>query len=121
MKYLNSFESPYVDKKTPEKKFCYFGNNFFYFVLNNYLNIFFFIDLLKYLNTKFVRFLLLQALTSIMITNVMFQFVPLQDFTPQSDIDWTKSIADIDKQLYAKYSLTEDEISFIESMIKPME
>lgn len=78
-------------------------------------------DLLKYLNTKFVRFLLLQALTSIMITNVMFQFVPLQDFTSQSDIDWTKSIADIDKQLYAKYGLTEDEIAFIESMIKPME
>ena len=38
-----------------------------------------------------------------------------------SDIDWSKSIPEIDQQLYAKYNLTEEEISFIESMIKPME
>ena len=49
-----------------------------------------------------------------------FRFVPLQDFTEGSDIDWSKSIEEIDKQLYAKYNLTEEEISFIESMIKPM-
>ena len=47
--------------------------------------------------------------------------VPLQDFTANSDIDWSKSIPEIDQQLYAKYNLTEEEISFIESMIKPME
>ena len=68
-------------------------------------------NLLKYLNSRFVRFLLLQALTSIMVTNTMFQFVPLQDFTKS----WT------DEELYAKYGLTEEEIAFIESMIKPME
>lgn len=50
-----------------------------------------------------------------------FRFVPIQDFTPQSDIDWTQSIADIDKQLYRKYKLDEDEIEFIEKMIKPMD
>ena len=37
-----------------------------------------------------------------------------------SDIDWSKSIPEIDKQLYAKYNLSEDEIDFIEKMIKPM-
>jgi len=46
--------------------------------------------------------------------------VPLQDFTPQSDIDWTKSIPDIDKQLYAKYGLDEKEIAFIYGECKGM-
>ena len=46
--------------------------------------------------------------------------VPLQDFTDNSDIDWSQSVADIDRQLYRKYGLTDDEIAFIESMIKPM-
>jgi hypothetical protein len=50
-----------------------------------------------------------------------FRFVPLQNFTSNSDIDWSKSIAEIDAQLYKKYGLSEEEISFIESMIKPME
>ena len=44
----------------------------------------------------------------------------MQDFTPDSDIDWSKSIPEIDAQLYAKYGLSEEEIAFIESMIKPM-
>jgi hypothetical protein len=47
--------------------------------------------------------------------------VPLQDFTPDSDIDWTKNICEIDQQLYRKYGLQEDEINFIESMVRPME
>ena len=51
----------------------------------------------------------------------VYQFVPLQDFTVKSDIDWSKSISDIDKQLYKKYKLSKDEIDFIEKMIKPME
>ena len=50
----------------------------------------------------------------------MDNIIPLQDFTSKSDIDWSQSVTDIDRQLYAKYGLTEDEISFIESMIKPM-
>ena len=41
-------------------------------------------------------------------------------FTSESDIDWSQSVAEIDKQLYAKYGLTEEEVGFIESMIKPM-
>lgn len=46
--------------------------------------------------------------------------VPLQDFSDMSDIDWSKSVDEIDAQLYAKYSLSEEEIAFIESMIKTM-
>lgn len=79
------------------------------------------INIEKYFKTKFLRFLLLQSLVSMNISKGNFRFVPIQDFTPQSDIDWTQSIADIDKQLYRKYKLDEDEIEFIEKMIKPMD
>jgi superfamily II DNA or RNA helicase len=68
-------------------------------------------NLMSYLKTKFSRFLMLQAMTSIMISKDSFRFVPLQDFTRP----WT------DADLYAKYGLTDEEIAFIESMIKPME
>ena len=50
-----------------------------------------------------------------------FKYVPLQDFTPASDIDWSRSIPDIDRQLYAKYGLDEAEIEFIEIHVKAME
>lgn len=50
-----------------------------------------------------------------------YKYVPLQDFTDNSDIDWSVSVAEIDKQLYKKYGLTQDEIDYIESTIKPME
>ena len=75
----------------------------------------------KYVISRFARFLLLQGLTSMNITNERFLFVPLQDFTKGSDIDWSSSVSEIDKQLYKKYGLADNEISFIESMIKPME
>lgn len=51
----------------------------------------------------------------------VWKYVPLQDFTPSSDIDWTKSIHDIDLQLYDKYGLTDDERQFIETHVKAME
>lgn len=47
--------------------------------------------------------------------------VPIQDFTTTSDIDWSKSIAEIDRQLYAKYGLDENEINFIETKVKEMQ
>ena len=72
------------------------------------------------LQTKFVRFLLLQALTSIHISKSTFVFVPIQDFTHSSDIDWSKSVHEIDLQLYRKYGLDEDEINFIETHVKEM-
>ena len=68
-------------------------------------------NILSYLKTKFVRFLVLQTITSINITRNNYQFVPLQDFSHP----WT------DEMLYKKYGLTDEEIAFIESMIRPME
>ena len=74
----------------------------------------------KYMRTQFVRFLIGAILLTQNIVRDKFRFVPQQDFTANSDIDWSKSVAEIDAQLYAKYNLSKDEISFIESMIKPM-
>ena len=51
----------------------------------------------------------------------VFSHVPLQDFRPSSDINWSKSIPEIDQQLYAKYGLDEKEIAFIEERVKAME
>lgn len=68
-------------------------------------------NLCQYVKTKFFRFLLLQALTSINISKDKFLFVPMQDFSKP----WT------DEELYKKYNLSKEEIDFIESMIKPME
>ena len=45
----------------------------------------------------------------------------MKDFTQNSDIDWSKSVHDIDQQLYAKYGLDEHEVEFIESKVKAME
>jgi hypothetical protein len=77
-------------------------------------------NVIKYTSSKFFRFLVGIRKTKNM-TRDTYQYVPIQDFTAKSDIDWSKSIPEIDKQLYVKYGLTEEEIGFIESMIKPME
>jgi len=77
-------------------------------------------NLVKYFNTKFARFMHSLPKVSQHGTSKTYQFVPLQNFTKNSDIDWTKSTNEIDRQLYAKYKLTNEEIEFIESMIKPM-
>ena len=75
----------------------------------------------KYVKTCFAR-ALLGILKVTQDNNVdTWAYVPLQDFTEHSDIDWSKSIAEIDQQLYRKYNLSDDEIAFIEKMIKPME
>ncbi|HHU47731.1 MAG TPA: DEAD/DEAH box helicase family protein [Bacteroidales bacterium] len=78
-------------------------------------------NLSKYFRTKFARFLHSLAKSNQNGTSKTYKFVPLQDFTEKSDIDWSKPIPEIDKQLYHKYDLNEEEINFIESMIKPME
>lgn len=79
------------------------------------------LNLQKYMNTKFLRFMVGILKVSQNIYQIVYQFVPLQDFTDKSDIDWNMSIHDIDKQLYKKYGFTEEEIEFIESKIKSME
>jgi len=76
---------------------------------------------LKYVKSKFAR-CLLGALKVTQDNNPdTWKYVPLQDFTPNSDIDWTQPIPDIDRQLYAKYGLTPEEIDFIETHVKEME
>ncbi|NLP59523.1 restriction endonuclease, partial [Lutibacter sp. B1] len=76
--------------------------------------------LASYIKTKFLRFMVGILKTSQNILQNVYQFVPLQDFTPESDINWSSSIEDIDKQLYEKYNLSKEEIEFIDKMIKPM-
>lgn len=76
---------------------------------------------LNYMKSKFFRALLFFNRISKNSSQTTFELIPVQDFTDKSDIDWSKSIAEIDKQLYKKYGLDKKEIDFIESMIKPME
>ena len=75
----------------------------------------------KYLKTKFSRVILAILKVTQAITSSKFKYVPLQDFTDNSDIDWSKSIHEIDLQLYKKYGLDENEINFIETHVKEME
>ena len=76
---------------------------------------------LKYVKSKFARVLL--GILKITQDNPpeKWKYVPLQDFTSSSDIDWSKSIAEIDQQLYAKYDLSDEEIDFIETHVKEMD
>ena len=74
----------------------------------------------KYMKTKFFR-VLVGIRKNKNMTSDTYAFVPLQDFTSNSDIDWSASVSDIDRQLYKKYGLTREEIDFVEGMIKPME
>ena len=78
-------------------------------------------NLCKYFTTKFARFQHSIGKASQDATSKTYKFVPLQDFTISSDINWDVSIKEIDNQLYEKYSLTKEEIDFIETMIKPMD
>lgn len=74
----------------------------------------------KYVQSRFVRVLLGIMKTTQDITPDKWKCVPIQDFTPSSDIDWSVSIAEIDRQLYRKYNLSEEEIDFIETHVKEM-
>lgn len=77
-------------------------------------------SLLKYLKTKFARTMLGTLKVTQDNKKATWLNVPLQDFTANSDIDWSKSIPEIDKQLYKKYGLSKEEIAFIESKVKEM-
>lgn len=76
---------------------------------------------LIYVKTKFARALLSVLKVTQNVNADTWRCVPLQDFTNNSDIDWSKSIPEIDKQLYAKYGLAQNEIDFIEEKVKAME
>ncbi|MEE1153572.1 MAG: Eco57I restriction-modification methylase domain-containing protein [Acutalibacteraceae bacterium] len=74
----------------------------------------------KYIKTKFARAMFGVLKRTQANTPDKWKYVPLQDFTENSDIDWTKSIHEIDLQLYKKYNLDENEIEFIEKNVKEM-
>ena len=74
----------------------------------------------KYAKTNFFKILLFFGRGTMQVSQDVFRFIPLQDFSASSDINWNKSIPEIDQQLYAKYGLSDKEIAFIEKLIKPM-
>ena len=76
---------------------------------------------LKYLKSKFSRAMLNVLKITQDNNSDVWRYVPLQDFTDNSDINWNTSIANIDKQLYKKYGLSQEEIDFIETHVKEME
>lgn len=69
------------------------------------------LNVISYIKTKLFRFLVLQKKNAQDAMRGVYSFVPLQDFSHP----WT------DEMLYKKYGLDENEIAFIESMIRPME
>jgi superfamily II DNA or RNA helicase len=79
-------------------------------------------NVLKYVKSKFMRVMLgTMKITQHNQSKEVWKNVPLQDFSSNSDIDWTKSIPEIDQQLYKKYGLNQEEINFVEEKVKPME
>lgn len=68
-------------------------------------------NFISYLKTKLVRFLIMQSLASMNMTKASYQFVPIVSFTKK----WN------DAELYKRYGISEHEIAFIESVIRPME
>lgn len=74
----------------------------------------------KYTKTKFARAMLSVLKVTQDNTPGKWEYVPLQDFTSTSDIDWSRSVTEIDQQLYKKYGLTDEEIQFIETHVKEM-
>lgn len=76
---------------------------------------------LKYIKTKFLRVLLSVLKVTQDNPKSRWKKIPIQNFNSNSDIDWSKSIAEIDQQLYKKYGLNEEEINFIELNVKEME
>lgn len=75
---------------------------------------------LKYVKTKFARTMLHVLKVTQDNNRDVWKYVPLQDFSGKSDIDWSASVSAIDQQLYKKYGLTVEEISFIETHVKEM-
>lgn len=76
---------------------------------------------LKYIKTRFARAMLGTLKVTQHNPRETWANVPLQDFTANSDIDWSKSIDEIDAQLNLKYKLNADEITFIKTHVRKME
>lgn len=77
-------------------------------------------NVLKYIKTKFVRVMLGILKTTQNGNKDVWRLVPMQDFSVEKDINWSESVANIDKQLYKKYNLSSKEIKFIEEKVQAM-
>jgi len=75
----------------------------------------------KYIKTKLVRCLLSILKITQHNPKSNWSYIPIQDFSNKSDIDWSRTISEIDQELYKKYALSEDEIAFIEEKVQPMD
>lgn len=75
-------------------------------------------NLMKYLQTDLVIYLISSLQASFNITASNFRLVPDQDFTNNSDIDWSKGLVDLNKQLYKKYNISDSEIKYIKENIQ---
>lgn len=78
-------------------------------------------SLKKYIQTKFLRALLGVLKVTQNGNKPVWKYIPIQDFSDESDIDWNQSVEGIDRQLYKKYGLDDKEIGFIETHVKEME
>ena len=76
---------------------------------------------LKYIKTKFARAMLGILKVTQHNPRAVWRYVPLQNFKADSDIDWSQPIPEIDRQLYRKYNLSDDEIAFIEEHVREMQ
>lgn len=76
---------------------------------------------MKYLKTKLTRALLGTLKITQDNPSTVWKNVPIQDFKSNSDIDWSKSVSEIDQQLYNKYQLSPEEIAFIEEHVQSMD
>ena len=77
-------------------------------------------SLQKYMQTRFLRYMVSILKVSQNVTQIVYRFVPLQDFTKNSDIDWTKDVEEIDNQLFNKYHFTELQVRTIKENISSM-
>lgn len=88
-----------------------------YLTIGKYDNMFEPESIIKYIQTKFFRFLVLQKKKTQNVSRDIFEFVPLLDFSENSYINWNDTIENIDLQLYKHFEFTLEEIKYIDSMI----
>ena len=74
-------------------------------------------NLQKYMRTKFLRYLVSILKVSQNVTQIVYRFVPMQNFSDSSDINWNNEIDDIDRQLFEKYNLSEEDVDIINSSV----
>jgi superfamily II DNA or RNA helicase len=79
------------------------------------------LNVINYMKTRLFRFLVMLRKHTQHAARSVYTFVPMQDFSTKSDINWSRAISEIDQQLYNKYEINDEEVAFIESMIRAME